>query len=261
MGPRLLAAAAAAAWAVITGCGGSSLDQNSSCRDFLQASQDDQNAAVAKVAEQRNVSDVQSPLVRPNVEFTCGNSPTESLGDAVAHSGTPTSQPDTTSVTPPSSDTTSAPAPTPPQAPSISLKTDDPSGALGVFTYEASFGGGFRLDKQAVKPPFVDVIITLHIKNTTDRPWGGRVPVFSEVPRSLVATPHERCDQGGHVTAPPRAHTRGWCVVPGSMYGSGPSQIGSGETADLSFYFGSFQPNVTQQDIRFYVGGKLLPTE
>lgn len=245
--------------AAITGCGGSSLDQNSSCRDFLKASQDDQNAAVAKAAEQRHVSNVQSPLVRPNVDFICGNNSDQSLGDAVAQSGTAASQPDTSS--PPSSDTTSPPAPTPPQAPSISLHTDDPSGALGVFTYEASFAGGFRLDKQAVKPPFVDVVITVHIKNTTDRPWDGSVPVFSEVPRSLVSDPQETCDQGGHVTAPPRAHTRGWCVVPGAMYGSGPSQIGSGETADINFYFGSFQPNVTQQDIRFYVGGKLLPQQ
>ena len=71
------------------GCGTSSLDENSSCRDFLQADRAEQDKAVARVAEKLNVKGVQSPLARPNIDYICGNEPNASLGGAVRDSGTP----------------------------------------------------------------------------------------------------------------------------------------------------------------------------
>jgi hypothetical protein len=70
-----------------SGCGGSTLDQTSSCREFLQADRAEQDKAVARVAEELNVKRVLSPLVRPNIDYICGNDPDETLGGAVQGSG------------------------------------------------------------------------------------------------------------------------------------------------------------------------------
>jgi hypothetical protein len=265
MGARVSIVGVAALTALV-GCGGSSLDQNSSCHDFLQASENDRNAAAARVAEQLHVTGVESPLTRPNVEFICGDNPNETLGDAVSHSGTssgssaPSLPPATTGATP-------APATAPPpSAPTISLKTTDPTGQIGIYSYEVSFGDGFRLDTGGVAPPFVDVIITIHVKNTTDRAWplvtseiGSALT--AEVPRSLASDRGQQC--GDEPNSDVRPHTRHWCVAGGAIYAvaQSPDQLGCGETGDYRIFFGHFQPNVTQQDMKFYVRDKLLPQQ
>jgi hypothetical protein len=69
------------------GCGGPTLDENTSCRDFLQADPVEQDKAVARVADKLGVKDVLSALIRPNINYICGNDPGSTLGSAVRDSG------------------------------------------------------------------------------------------------------------------------------------------------------------------------------
>jgi hypothetical protein len=68
------------------GCAGV-LDENSSCRDYLQAEQSEQDKAVSRVADKLDVKGVESPLIRPNIDYMCGNDPDATLGSAVRDSG------------------------------------------------------------------------------------------------------------------------------------------------------------------------------
>lgn len=69
------------------GCGGSSIDANTKCSDFLHASQADQDAAVSKVASDMRAGNAVTPLGRPNINYICANSPDKTLGDAVRATG------------------------------------------------------------------------------------------------------------------------------------------------------------------------------
>lgn len=71
----------------VAGCGGSGLTANSSCRDFMNAAPQDQDAAVSSLAGQLHAPSADTPLGRPNVNYLCSDNPTMSLGDAVSHSG------------------------------------------------------------------------------------------------------------------------------------------------------------------------------
>lgn len=62
------------------------LDANSSCQDFLRAPIQTRDSAVKDVALALHLRGAGSPLVLPNVEYLCGNSPAATLGNAVQHS-------------------------------------------------------------------------------------------------------------------------------------------------------------------------------
>lgn len=67
---------------VITGCG-SSLEADSTCSEYLQTSSDEQDAAIARVAEDLDADGVVGPLGSANVDYLCGNDPDMTLGEAV----------------------------------------------------------------------------------------------------------------------------------------------------------------------------------
>jgi hypothetical protein len=66
---------------------GASLSANSTCRDFLQATPQDQDAAVSQVASDLRAGNALTPLGRPNIDYLCANDPTMTLGAAVKSSG------------------------------------------------------------------------------------------------------------------------------------------------------------------------------
>jgi hypothetical protein len=66
---------------------GTSLDANTTCRDFLQAAQQDQDAAVSQVASDLHAGNAFTPLGRPNIDYLCANDPTMTLGAAVKYTG------------------------------------------------------------------------------------------------------------------------------------------------------------------------------
>lgn len=79
-------AIAGACAVLLAGCG-SGLTAKSSCSDFNNASSQDQDAAVSKIAGQLHAGNAVTPLGRPNVSYICANSPTTTLGDAIRHTG------------------------------------------------------------------------------------------------------------------------------------------------------------------------------
>ena len=62
------------------------LDASSSCADFLRATIQERDSAVKDIALSLSIKGAGSPLVLPNVEYLCGNSPSAKLGTAVQHS-------------------------------------------------------------------------------------------------------------------------------------------------------------------------------
>lgn len=62
------------------------LDASSSCADFLRATIQERDSAVKNIALTLSIKGAGSPLVLPNVEYLCGNSPSAKLGTAVQHS-------------------------------------------------------------------------------------------------------------------------------------------------------------------------------
>jgi hypothetical protein len=81
---RLLFAAALAGCLSITlaGCS-ASLTAQSSCKDFLNASQSDQVTAIDKIAPQEDAPDATTPLGMPNVSYLCSGDPSQTLGWAI----------------------------------------------------------------------------------------------------------------------------------------------------------------------------------
>lgn len=87
---QLSLAALLAAAAIFTGgcaVGGSSIDANTSCKDFLHASPSDQDAAVSKVASDLHAANAVTPLGRPNINYICAGNPDTTLGQAVKATG------------------------------------------------------------------------------------------------------------------------------------------------------------------------------
>lgn len=64
----------------LAGCGGSSLSASSSCKDFMSASQSDQQAIIDKLATQYNKPEYSTPLGAPEVPFFCSGNPNVTLG-------------------------------------------------------------------------------------------------------------------------------------------------------------------------------------
>lgn len=85
---RVIAGLSTAATCVVllAGCGGG-LSASSSCKDFNNASAQEQDAAVSKIAGQLHAGNAVTPLGRPNVSYICANSPTTTLGEVIRRTG------------------------------------------------------------------------------------------------------------------------------------------------------------------------------
>ncbi len=64
----------------LSACGGSGLSASSTCQDFMNASQSDQQAIIDKLATQYNKPDYASPLGSPEVPYYCAANPSVTLG-------------------------------------------------------------------------------------------------------------------------------------------------------------------------------------
>ena len=62
---------------------GASLSADSTCRDFMEASPEDQTAAVNVIATDLGAASATTPLGRPNVNYLCAQAPTRTLGWAI----------------------------------------------------------------------------------------------------------------------------------------------------------------------------------
>lgn len=69
------------------GCGAGQMNADTTCREFLQAPLDEQNAAVARVADEVGAQDAVTPLGRPNVDYLCAQDQDMTLGEAVRQTG------------------------------------------------------------------------------------------------------------------------------------------------------------------------------
>jgi hypothetical protein len=70
------------------GCGaGEEMNADTTCRDFLQASYEDQNAAIARVADELGTENSLTPLGRPNIDYLCTGDQDRTLGEAVKATG------------------------------------------------------------------------------------------------------------------------------------------------------------------------------
>lgn len=69
------------------GCTAEEMNADTACRDFLQAPIDEQNAAVARVADNLGADDAMTPLGRPNIDYICSQDQDRTLGEAVEATG------------------------------------------------------------------------------------------------------------------------------------------------------------------------------
>ncbi len=72
----------------VSGCSATdSMNADTACRDFLQASIEDQNAAIAQVADELGTRSALTPLGRPNIDYLCSRDQDRTLGEAVEMTG------------------------------------------------------------------------------------------------------------------------------------------------------------------------------
>lgn len=84
---RLLVCGISALALTVTACGDEELSAASSCRDYLDASQEEQYNAVTRIAGERRAVGAVSPLGRPYVSSQCVKDPHKTLGAAVEEAG------------------------------------------------------------------------------------------------------------------------------------------------------------------------------
>lgn len=66
------------------GCGGG-LSASSSCKDFSEASPQEQTEAISSLSSKYNTPDYTSPLGEPEVGYYCASSPETTLGEFFEH--------------------------------------------------------------------------------------------------------------------------------------------------------------------------------
>lgn len=63
-----------------TGCSDTHhLSGSSTCKDFMNASSDEQNTVIDSLAQKYNKPDLATPLGRPEVPYECAGNPNETL--------------------------------------------------------------------------------------------------------------------------------------------------------------------------------------
>jgi hypothetical protein len=73
--------------ALLPACQSDQMDAATPCRDFLQATRDDQDAAIARVADEFGTGNALTPLGRPNIDYVCSMDQDRTLGQAVQMTG------------------------------------------------------------------------------------------------------------------------------------------------------------------------------
>ncbi len=71
---------------VVSGCG-QEMSASTTCKDFLAAPQGERDEAVIRIATELNAPNSTSPLGRPNIEYTCIQSPRATLGEVIEATG------------------------------------------------------------------------------------------------------------------------------------------------------------------------------
>jgi hypothetical protein len=84
---RLGATGAVLAAVSLSSCGAGGLSASSTCQDFMNASAQNQQSIIDKLASQYNKPDYTSPLGAPEVPFYCSSHPTVTLGQFFANAG------------------------------------------------------------------------------------------------------------------------------------------------------------------------------
>jgi hypothetical protein len=72
------------------GCGigeSNEMDADTECREFLQAAREEQDAAIARIADEIGARDALTPLGRPNIDYLCSRDQDRTLGEAVELTG------------------------------------------------------------------------------------------------------------------------------------------------------------------------------
>lgn len=69
--------------AVYTAVKNAGLSKDSTCADFLQASQEDELTAIRKIGIDEGVTGVGSPLALPAISYSCSSRPNAKLGDVI----------------------------------------------------------------------------------------------------------------------------------------------------------------------------------
>lgn len=63
----------------VAGCGGGGLSASSSCKDFSEASPQEQTEVISSLSSKYNTPDYTSPLGEPEVGYYCASSPDTTL--------------------------------------------------------------------------------------------------------------------------------------------------------------------------------------
>jgi hypothetical protein len=118
------------------------LTAGSSCKAYLTATKDAQDAAVKQIAVAQHDSSVLTPAGRPGVDTYCGNDDGLTLGGAIAHAGASPSTGSSGASTGESSQSQSGQASAQPPAPSVITSTATiavPQGSTGPSDLRAAF--------------------------------------------------------------------------------------------------------------------------
>lgn len=60
---------------------------DTSCREFLQADSEEQNSALARVADEKGAKNTLTPLGRPNINYLCSRDQDRTVGEVVESTG------------------------------------------------------------------------------------------------------------------------------------------------------------------------------
>lgn len=71
--------------AVIAGCGGGGLSASSTCKDFSEASPEEQHEVISSLSSKYGTPDYTTPLGEPEVGYYCASSPDTTLEEFFQH--------------------------------------------------------------------------------------------------------------------------------------------------------------------------------
>jgi hypothetical protein len=69
----------------IVGCGGGGLSASSSCKDFAEASLEEQHEAISSLSSKYDTPDYTTPIGEPEIGYYCASSPETTLEEFFEH--------------------------------------------------------------------------------------------------------------------------------------------------------------------------------
>lgn len=85
IGVGLMVLAMALTAAMIAGCGGGGLSASSTCKDFSEASPEEQHEVISSLSSKYDTPDYTTPLGEPEVGYYCASSPETTLEEFFEH--------------------------------------------------------------------------------------------------------------------------------------------------------------------------------